>query len=126
MQGYIGGYGQQNGCMNGNDLNLIKTAIKMYSDLGIEVQLTEVAVRNYDLSQMDKHGRFYGNLIRAIISACNEGANFTGLTIWGICDNPSLPKTDYSYKMNGPYCGLFDKDLNPKKAYKEVYKVLAE
>ena len=126
MQGYIGGYGQQNGCMNGNDLALIKTAIKMYSDLGIEVQLTEVAVRNYDLSQMDKHGRFYGNLMRAIISACNEGANFTGLTIWGICDNPSLPKTDYSYKMNGPYCGLFDKDLQPKKAYKEVYKVLAE
>lgn len=126
MQGYIGGYGQQNGCMNGNDLALIKTAIKMYSDLGIEVQLTEVAVRNYDLSQMDKHGRFYGNLMRAIISACNEGANFTGLTIWGICDNPSLPKSDYSYKMNGPYCGLFDKDLQPKKAYKEVYKVLAE
>ena len=126
MQGYIGGYGQQNGCMNGNDLNLIKTAIKMYSDLGIEVQLTEVAVRNYDKSQMDKHGRFYGNLMRAIISACNEGANFTGLTIWGICDNPSLPKTDYSYKMNGPYCGLFDQNLKPKKAYKEVYKVLAE
>ena len=126
MQGYIGGYGQQNGCMNGNDLNLIKTAIKMYSDLGIEVQLTEVAVRNYDKSQIDKHGRFYGNLMRAIISACNEGANFTGLTIWGICDNPSLPKTDYSYKMNGPYCGLFDQNLQPKKAYKEVYKVLAE
>ena len=126
MQGYIGGYGQQNGCMNNNDLSLIKTAIKMYSDLGIEVQLTEVAVRNYDVLQMEKHGKFYGNLIRTIISACNEGANFTGLTIWGIADNPNLSKSDYSYKMNGPYCGLFDKDLKYKKAYKEVYKVLSE
>lgn len=126
MQGYIGGYGQQNGCMSNNDLSLIKTAIKMYSDLGIEVQLTEVAVRNYDVLQMEKHGKFYGNLMRTIISACNEGANFTGLTIWGIADNPNLSKSDYSYKMNGPYCGLFDKDLKYKKAYKEVYKVLAE
>ena len=126
MQGYIGGYGQQNGCMNNNDLSLIKTAIKMYSELGIEVQLTEVAVRNYDVLQMEKHGKFYGNLMRTIISACQEGANFTALTIWGINDNPNLAKSDYNYKMNGPYCGLFDKDLNYKKAYKEVYKVLSE
>ena len=126
MQGYIGGYGQQSGCMNGNDLSLIKTAIKMYSDLGIEVQLTEVAVRNYDKTQMDKHAKFYGNLFRAVIAACNEGANFTGFTIWGICDNPNLPKSDYSYKMNGPYCGMFDATYTPKKAYKEVYRVLAE
>ena len=124
MQGYIGGYGQQAGCMNSNDLSLIKTAIKMYSDLGIEVQLTEVAVRNYDASQMSKHAKFYGNLIRTIISACQEGANFTGLTIWGICDNPSLPKSDYSYKMNGPYCGIFDQYYRMKESYKEVYKAL--
>lgn len=126
MQGYIGGYGQQNGCMNSNDLSLIKTAIKMYSDLGIEVQLTEVAVRNYDLSQMDNHAKFYGKLIRTIIQARQEGANFTGLTIWGISDNPTMSKNDYSYKMNGPYCGLYDQYFQPKAAYKEVYKALNE
>ena len=124
MQGYIGGYGQQAGCMNSNDLSLIKTAIKMYSDLGLEVQLTEVAVRNYEKEQIEKHARFYGELFRTVISACQEGANFTGFTIWGITDNPNMPKNDYSYKMNGPYCGLFDQYYKPKNAYKEVYKAL--
>ena len=126
MQGYIGGYGQQAGCMNYNDLSLIKTAIKMYSDLGIEVQLTEVAVRNYEEGQMDMHAAFYGSLFRTIISACNEGANFTGITIWGITDNPNMPKNDYSYKMNGPYCGLYTSVYDIKDSYKEVYKVLSE
>ena len=126
MQGYIGGYGQQAGCMNQNDLNLIKTAIKMYSDLGIEVQLTEVAVRNYEENQMDKHAKFYGQLFRTILSACSEGANFTGITIWGISDNPGMSTSDYSYKQNGPYCGLFTEYYQPKEAYKEVYKVLAQ
>lgn len=126
MQGYIGGYGSQDGCMNYNDLNLIKTAIKMYSDLGIEVQLTEVAVRNYDKSLMDKHASFYGSLFRTLISVCNEGANFTGITIWGICDNPSMPKTDYSYKQNGPYCGLYTENYQIKDSYKEVYKALEQ
>ena len=124
MQGYIGGYGQQNGCMNPNDLNLIKTAIKMYSDLGLEVQLTEVAVRNYDKSQIEKHAQFYGQLFQTIIAARNEGANFTGITIWGITDNPNMPKNDYNYKMNSPYCGLFNENYQIKNAYKEVYKVL--
>ena len=126
MQGYIGGYGQQAGCMNPNDLSLIKTAIKMYSDLGIEVQLTEVAVRNYEQDQMQNHAKFYGDLFRTIISACNEGANFTGITIWGITDNPSMPKNDYSYKMNGPYCGLYTFGYDIKDSYKEVYRVLNE
>ena len=126
MQGYIGGYGSQDGCMNPNDLVLIKTAIKMYSDLGLEVQLTEVAVRNYEKDQIPQHAKFYGQLFSTIISAVSEGANFTGITIWGISDNPGMSRTDYSYKMNGPYCGLFSEYYQPKDAYKEVYKVLAE
>ena len=124
MQGYIGGYGSQDGCMNPNDLVLIKTAIKMYSDLGLEVQLTEVAVRNYEKDQIPQHARFYGQLFRTIKSAVSEGATFTGITIWGISDNPGMSRTDYSYKMNGPYCGLFSEYYQPKDAYKEVYKVL--
>lgn len=126
MQGYIGGYGQQNGCMNPGDLSLIKQAIKKYSDLGVEVQLTEVAVRNYngDEDVMARHAKFYGDLYRTIIDAKKDGANFTGITMWGICDNPIMDKNDYSYKMNGPYCGLFTKYFQMKDSYKEVYKAL--
>ena len=126
MQGYIGGYGRQEGCLNANDLVQIKQSIKMYSDLGVEVQLTEVAVRNYknDESTMKKHALFCAKLIYAVQEAVLEGANFTGLTIWGIKDNPQLKERDYSYKMNGPYCGLYDNDLQPKESYYEVYNAL--
>ena len=126
MQGYIGGYGQQNGCMNPGDLTLIKQAINQYSRLGVEVQLTEVAVRNYngDEAVMKRHAEFYGELFRSLIGVVNSGANFTGITIWGICDNPIMDRSDYSYKQNGPYCGLFTKYFQPKDSYKEVYRVL--
>ena len=126
MQGYIGGYGRQEGCLNAKDLVQIKQSIKMYSDLGVEVQLTEVAVRNYknDESTMKKHALFCAKLIYAVQEAVLEGANFTGLTIWGIKDNPQLKERDYSYKMNGPYCGLYDNDLQPKESYYEVYNAL--
>ena len=50
MQGYIGGYGTQSGCMNIDDIQKITTAIEKYADLGVEVQLTEMAVRNYNNS----------------------------------------------------------------------------
>lgn len=126
MQGYIGGYGQQAGCMNPSDLALIKASIKKYSDLGIEVQLTEVAVRNYnnDDISMSKHASFYGDLINTIIEAKKDGANFTGLTIWGICDNPTMSKSNYSYKMNGPFCGLYTKECKRKDSYLAVHQKL--
>lgn len=46
MQGYIGGYGTQDGCMNDADIADIKTSIEKYASLGLEVQITEMAVRN--------------------------------------------------------------------------------
>lgn len=126
MQGYVGGYGSQNGCMNPGDLVLIKEAIKTYSSLGVEVQLTELAVRNYenDEATMQKHAQFYGKLFQVLIDSKKEGQNFTAITIWGLCDNPFMDKSDYSYKMNGPFCGLFNKYYAIKDSYKEVYKTL--
>lgn len=35
MQGYIGGYGTQNGCMNTNDITLIRNAIETYAAMGL-------------------------------------------------------------------------------------------
>ena len=56
MQGYIGGYGTQVGCMNVDDLALISTAIKTYAAEGLEVQLTEMAVRNFDAAKVEERG----------------------------------------------------------------------
>lgn len=124
MQGYIGGYGQQAGCMNQNDIKLFSEAIKFYSSMGLEVQVTELALRNYEKAQAAKHEAFYEDFFKMLASVADEQHTLTCVAIWGICDNPSLPKTDYSYKMNGPYCGLFNYNCTKKPAFYRVCKAL--
>ena len=120
MQGYVGGYGQQAGCMSTADIQKFSDAIKFYSNMGLEVQVTELALRNYEKAQAAKHAAFYEAFFKMLAAVADETKSLTCVAIWGICDNPSLPKTDYSYKMNGPYCGMFNYDCT-KKA--EFYKV---
>lgn len=123
MQSYIGGYGQQSGCMNSGDIRRIKAAVRRYHGLGLQVHVTEMAVRNYDKKQEEKHAEFYGELFAAYAQLNASQPLITNITIWGICDNPTMPKTDYSYKMNSPYCGLFTQSYARKNAY---YKALEE
>lgn len=129
MQGYIGGYGTQNGCLNMDDISKITTAIEMYADLGVEVQLTEMAVRNYNnsLATIDKHAKYYKFLMRALVEVnSGEEKPLTGITIWGHSDMGNIDETSYSYKMNGPYCGLFTPGCYVKDAFYEVYVMLKE
>lgn len=133
MQSYIGGYGLQSGCMNESDITAIKTAIEKFADLGVEVHVTELAVRNYEdtAARETEHAAFYKKLMQTYVNinktAQENGKTgpLTSVSIWGLFDNPNLAETDYSYKMNGPYCGLFTELYEPKEAFKEVYKVLA-
>ena len=100
MQGYVGGYGQQSGCMSSNDINLFKNAIVFYSNLGLEVHVTELALRNYDKTKGVQHASYYEKFFQMLASVADEYKTLTCVAIWGICDNPSLTKDDYSYKMN--------------------------
>ena len=133
MQSYIGGYGQQSGCMNDNDITAIKNAIEKFASIGVEVHVTELAVRNYERSdeREAEHGAFYKKLMQTYVDinkeakAKGETGPITSLSIWGLFDAPYLATTDYSYNMNGPYCGLFTELYQPKEAFKEVYKVLS-
>ncbi len=127
MQGYIGGFGTQGGCMNPNDINLIRAAILKYGELDVEVQLTEVAVRNYkdDDETMERHAKFYGELFNMLKQINTpESSPFKAITVWGVCDKPGMSKTSYDYKMNGPFCGLYGEYGNIKQSYAEVYNVL--
>lgn len=126
MQSYIGGYGQQAGCMNSSDLTKIETAIRMYHDLGIKVHVTEMAVRNFDKDQADKHAEFYGKLFALYKKLNAEEQLLENVSIWGICDDPYMSKTDYSWKMNSPYCGLFDRGCKRKADYYEALKALKD
>ena len=124
MQGYVGGYGQQAGCMSANDINLFKNAIVFYSNLGLEVHVTELALRNYDKTKAVQHANYYEKFFKMLASVADEYKTLTCVAIWGICDNPSLPKNDYSYKMNGPYCGMYNYDCSKKPEFFKVIKAL--
>lgn len=128
MQSYIGGYGSQSGCMNDEDLKRIENAILKYAALGLEVHVTEMAVRNYiyDEATLKSHAEFYRDLFEVYLRV-NEGEEkpLTSVSIWGICDNPALRESDYSYRMNGPYCGLFTESYYAKESFKLVHELLA-
>ncbi len=126
MQSYIGGYGQQAGCMNTQDITRIEKAIRMFHDLGVKVHVTEMAVRNYDQNKMEQHAEFYGKLFEAYEKLNEEGDLIQNISIWGICDDPMMSKSDYSYKQNGPYCGLFNRGCKRKDAYYEALKALKD
>ncbi len=127
MQGYIGGYGKQVGCMNDGDINKIRTAVEMFASYDIEVHITEMAVRNYENSDafVKSHADYYRRLFEMFLSL-NQGENkpLTGISIWGLYDRPDLSKDDYSYKMNGPYCGLFTDKYEVKQAFVNIFKYL--
>jgi len=122
MQGYIGGYGQQSGCMNSNDVKLVAKSIKEYAALGCEVQLTEMALRNYDESKQAEHAAFYGKMFE-VFCAANEGEGnpLTSVAIWGVLDCNNLPQSHYTWKLNSPYCGLFTLKLRVKDSFKTIY-----
>lgn len=127
MQSYIGGFGQQAGCMNENDIKLVKEAILKFASLGIEVQVTELAVRNYqnDAETLAAHGEYYKKLFQAYLELnSGEEKPLKAISIWGIIDEPDLGPDDYSFTMNGPYCGLFNENLAVKDSFKNVHDLL--
>lgn len=127
MQGYIGGYATQSGCMSNADIDNIEKAIRMFGNHGVEVQITEMAVRNYndDEATMEKHAQYYAKLMERLV-AINAGEEkpLTGISIWGLYDMPSADPSGYHYKQNGPFCGLFTEGYEVKEAFHNVYTML--
>ncbi len=126
MQGYIGGYGVQEGCLVDSHLGMIKNEILNYAAEGLEVQITEMAVRNFDLAQADKHAKFYASLFKVFMSLSQDGQNpLKAVSIWGLTDT-NAPKGNYVYNLNSPYGGLMDLKLKYKDAFWAVYDALTE
>lgn len=124
MQGYIGGYGVQEGCLVDSHVDMIKKEILNYAAMGLEVQITEMAVRNFDLAQADKHSAFYAKLFQMFMALNRENdCPLKAVSIWGLTDT-NAPKGNYVYNLNSPYGGLFDLQLNPKDAFYSVLETL--
>lgn len=127
MQGYIGGYGTQQGCLVDSHIGMIKKAILGYEAAGLDVQITEMAVRNFDKSQAPKHAEFYAKLFKMFMSLYNGNENpLNCVAIWGLTDYPNVPKGNYVYNLNSPYGGLIDEKLNYKDAFVKVYEALKQ
>ncbi len=123
----------QKNSMNEGDIAAIEAAIKNFGACGVEVQITEMAVRNWSDSAVykKKHAEFCGKLMTKFLelaqgngSGFNPNKPLTAISIWGLYDDPDLPVTDYSYSMNGTRCGLFTETCAVKDSFKSVYEVL--
>lgn len=125
MQGYIGGYGVQQGCLEESHLDMIKNAILGYAAEDLEVQITEMAVRNFELDQADRHADYYAKLFQVFMALNTKDGNpLNAVSIWGLTDYPNVPKGNYVYNLNSPYGGLVTEKLEYKDAFVKVYDLL--
>ncbi len=125
MQGYMGGYGTQSGCLDPSIITNVKTSIQTYASKGMEVQLTEMAVRNFDKSKAAEHDAFYSKLFSDVFMQANteENAPLTAVCIWGLVD-ASGKKGNYVYDLNSPYGCLLTKNYRIKTCFDAVYHTL--
>ncbi len=124
MQGYIGGYGVQEGCLIPEHIDWFRQAIEGYAAEGLEVQVTEMAVRNFDPEQADAHAAFYADLFRMFMDLYDGEKNpLVAVSIWGFRDS-GAPKGNYDYNLVSPYGGLVDLQLKIKDSFRQVYAAL--
>ena len=126
MQGYLGGYGEQQGCLDPALLTQLSDSIREYSEKGLQVQITEMAVRNFDQSKAAEHAEFYARLFTDVFVPADAGADkpLTAVCIWGITDAPTNDPNNYVYKLNSPYGGLLTLQGKIKTSFDAMYRAL--
>ncbi len=125
MQGYMGGYGVQSGCLAEDLITNTRDSIMAFDALGMEVHITEMALRNYEEEHIAEHAEFYGRMFRMLRSVNEKlGHNaLTSVTIWGVND---VPKTgpEYTWKLNSTLGGILTVKNEIKTSFEEMYKAL--
>lgn len=126
MQGYLGGYGEQQGCLDPALLDQLTDSIRAYSERGLQVQITEMAVRNFDQSKAAEHAEFYAKLFTDVFVPADAGEEkpLTAVCIWGITDAPTSDPNNYVYKLNSPYGGLLTLQGKIKTSFDAMYRAL--
>ena len=125
MQGYMGGYGTQDGCLDESIITNVKESIRLFHEAGLEAQLTEMAVRNFDKAKVSEHDRFYSRLFSEVFMQANTADShpLTAVCIWGLVDaNPY--KKDYVYNLNSPYGCLLTQKYRIKTCFDSIYHTL--
>ncbi len=111
--GNIDGVGMQGHISTATGVDYFIEAMKMYADLGLVVNVTEldISMPNNNNGEYDQ-GVYFNKLFKAFIDAKNSGVPLECVTVWGICDNLSWKSADKPL--------LFADDLSQKTAFKGV------
>lgn len=104
----------------------LEDSVKAFSDLGLEVHLTETTVRNYEKEKNEAHGEYYYKLFQKIAELNTDKKRITNVSIWGIMDSPDAVEGDYTYNLSGTYYGIFDITYQPKPAFAKIVQALSE
>ncbi|MBH1940173.1 endo-1,4-beta-xylanase [Mobilitalea sibirica] len=103
----------------------VRSALSKFSDLGLEIHITELTIRSQDKSsqsfriQADR----YEELFKMLIEMDTDGggpANITNVTFFAIMDEYLF----YRNNNNPEYHRLFDGQLQPKPAFYSVLSVV--
>ncbi len=101
------------------DANLYRQAIDKFNSTGLEVQITELDITQYDNSgNLDQQTAAYESIMAQIVDAKRNGANITNVTFWGITDATS-------WRADGSPL-LFDGNYAPKDSYYAVANQIPE
>ncbi|MBR0485471.1 MAG: endo-1,4-beta-xylanase [Oscillospiraceae bacterium] len=101
------------------DANLYKQCIEKFNQLGLEIQVTELDITDYDNgADSAKQVQAYHDIVNTIVEEKKNGANITALVFWGITDGTSWRKTGYPLLLNSDY--------SPKQTYNEVEAIIPE
>ena len=128
-QGYLGAYQKQNGCLTDSWVDKTIKTIKEFSAMepSVHVQLTEMAMRNFDWDALDEHGNFAAKLFNALADINQETNNsFTSMSMWAFIDDPVMNKVEesFDYWQYAPFSGMFDDTYRVKPAFINAHRIL--
>ncbi|MCI8306566.1 MAG: endo-1,4-beta-xylanase [Lachnospiraceae bacterium] len=129
-QGYLGAYQKQQGCLEQSWVDKTTKTIKEFSSMepSVHVQLTEMAMRNFDWDALEDHGDFAARLFNGLANINSETNNsFTSMSMWAFIDDPCFNKVDdsFDYWQYGPFSGMFDDVYRVKPAFTFAHDILS-
>ncbi|OPZ94245.1 MAG: Endo-1,4-beta-xylanase Y precursor [Firmicutes bacterium ADurb.Bin419] len=104
-KGLVDGMGMQSHwVMDYPSLSMVESAVRKYDALGLEVQLTEIDIKNTDnsTSALERQATRYQQFISKIAALKKEGLNITAIVFWGVTDATSW-LGGYPLLFNGEY-----------------------
>lgn len=113
-KGLVDGMGMQSHwVMEYPSISMFESSVRKYNSLGIEIQLTELDIKQPDnsTSALAAQASRYKLLMNKVLSLKKEGINITNVIFWGVTDKTS---------WLGGYPLLFDGNYKAKPAYYSI------